>query len=194
MAVKIRLQRRGKKKQPIYRVVIQDSRVARNGSVIDILGQYNPIKTPALIEINEDKVKEWIAKGALPTKPVERILAQQGIIERKQPIVKKSEEKPKSEKIEEASDSTAETKEKATEKSISPKETKEVDVSVEAAVEDTKEKSEEETKEAPKAEKKSGKKSDDSEEKVDVETDAAKNQSSDQKTEEKPQQKKEAKA
>ena len=81
MAVRIRLQRKGKTKQPVYRLVIQDSRVSRDGSVIDILGIYNPVKDPAILEINSDKVKDWLGKGALPTKPVEKILIKQGILE-----------------------------------------------------------------------------------------------------------------
>ncbi|MDD5455543.1 MAG: 30S ribosomal protein S16 [Candidatus Margulisbacteria bacterium] len=80
MAVHIKLQRRGKNKQPIYRVVVQDSEVARNGKVIDVLGIYNPIKTPSIIEINEEKSKIWLGKGALPTKTVERIFITKGIL------------------------------------------------------------------------------------------------------------------
>ncbi len=89
MAVKIRLQRRGKTKQPVYRVVVQDSRVARDGKVIDQCGLYNPLKKPAVIQIDGPKVVAWIAKGALPSKTVERLLVGQGIIaEKAKPSIK----------------------------------------------------------------------------------------------------------
>ena len=80
MAVKIRLQRRGKTKAPVYRVVVQESRVARDGKVIDMCGLYNPLKKPAIVQIDGNKVLAWIAKGAIPSKTVERLLVAQGII------------------------------------------------------------------------------------------------------------------
>ncbi len=89
MAVKIRLQRRGKTKQPVYRVVVQDSRVARDGKVIDMCGLYNPLKKPAVIQIDGTKVVSWIAKGALPSKTVERLLVSQGIIAEKTKLTTK---------------------------------------------------------------------------------------------------------
>ena len=89
MAVRIRLQRKGKTKQPVYRIVVQDSRVARDGSVIDILGAYNPVKKPTIIEVNQDKANEWLKKGALPTATVERLFISQGILAKKEKPVKK---------------------------------------------------------------------------------------------------------
>lgn len=80
MAVKIRLQRRGKTKQPVYRIVVQDSRVARDGKVIDQCGLYNPVRKPAVIQIDGDKIKAWMSKGALPSKTVERLLVSQGLL------------------------------------------------------------------------------------------------------------------
>ena len=66
MAVKIRLTRIGSKKNPIYRVVVADSRSPRDGRFIEIVGRYNPQLEPSLIELDEAKVKDWLAKGAQP--------------------------------------------------------------------------------------------------------------------------------
>ena len=79
MAVKLRLTRIGSKKNPIYRVVAADSRSPRDGKFIEIVGRYNPQMNPSLIEIDEDKVKAWLAKGALPTESVAKLLKTQGI-------------------------------------------------------------------------------------------------------------------
>ena len=67
MAAKIRLARVGSKKNPIYRVVVADSRSPRDGKFIEIVGRYNPQTQPSTIEIDEAKVKDWISKGAQPT-------------------------------------------------------------------------------------------------------------------------------
>jgi small subunit ribosomal protein S16 len=72
--VKLRLTRVGSKKNPIYRVVVADSRSPRDGRFIDIVGRYNPQTEPSLIELDEDKVKEWLGKGAQPTDSVRRLL------------------------------------------------------------------------------------------------------------------------
>jgi small subunit ribosomal protein S16 len=74
MAAKIRLARVGSKKNPIYRVVVADSRSPRDGRFIEIVGRYNPQTEPSLIELNEDKIRDWIAKGAQPTDSVKRLL------------------------------------------------------------------------------------------------------------------------
>ncbi len=79
MAVKLRLTRIGSKKNPIYRVVAADSRSPRDGKFIEIVGRYNPQMKPSLIELDEDKVKAWLAKGALPTESVAKLLKTQGI-------------------------------------------------------------------------------------------------------------------
>jgi len=79
MAVKLRLTRVGSKKNPIYRVVAADSRSPRDGKFIEIVGRYNPQMEPSLIELDEDKVKAWLAKGAQPTEPVAKLLKTQGI-------------------------------------------------------------------------------------------------------------------
>ena len=74
MAVKMRLTRVGSKKNPIYRVVIADSRSPRDGKFIEIVGRYNPQTDPSTIELKEDKVREWLAKGAQPTDSVRKLL------------------------------------------------------------------------------------------------------------------------
>jgi small subunit ribosomal protein S16 len=81
MAVKIRLTRIGSKKNPIYRVVVADSRSPRDGRFIEIVGRYNPQTEPSLIELDEAKVKDWLAKGAQPTEPVSRLMRAAGIAE-----------------------------------------------------------------------------------------------------------------
>ncbi len=81
MPVRIRLRRVGKKKQPNYRLVVADSRAPRDGAFIETLGTYNPLTEPATIVINEERTKEWLAKGAIPSERAERILASRGIVE-----------------------------------------------------------------------------------------------------------------
>ena len=79
MAVKMRLTRVGSKKNPIYRVVIADSRSPRDGKFIEIVGRYNPQTDPSTIELKEDKVREWLGKGAQPTDSVRKLLKIQGL-------------------------------------------------------------------------------------------------------------------
>jgi small subunit ribosomal protein S16 len=74
MAVRMRLARVGSKKNPIYRVVVSDSRSPRDGKFIEIVGRYNPQTEPSLIELDEEKVRDWLAKGAQPSEPVARLL------------------------------------------------------------------------------------------------------------------------
>ena len=74
MAVKLRLMRMGKKKQPTYRVVAADSRSPRNGRFLEIVGTYDPRQDPSLIEIDDDKALRWLQNGALPTETVEKLL------------------------------------------------------------------------------------------------------------------------
>lgn len=81
MAVKIRLRRIGAKKSPFYRVVIADSRVSRDSQSIEEIGTYNPLTNPSTINIDGDKAKAWIAKGAQPTDTVRGLLKKSGIIE-----------------------------------------------------------------------------------------------------------------
>jgi small subunit ribosomal protein S16 len=79
LAVKMRLTRVGSKKNPIYRVVIADSRSPRDGKFIEIVGRYNPQTDPSTIELKEEKVREWLAKGAQPTDSVRKLLKTQGL-------------------------------------------------------------------------------------------------------------------
>ena len=79
MAVKLRLTRIGSKKNPIYRVVAADSRSPRDGKFIEIIGRYNPQSEPSLIELDEEKVKAWLQKGAQPSETVSRLLKIKGI-------------------------------------------------------------------------------------------------------------------
>jgi small subunit ribosomal protein S16 len=80
--VKIRLRRMGAKKQPTYRFVVADSRAPRDGAFIEILGHYNPRTEPKTLEVNADKAKEWLSKGAQPTETVRRLFAEKGIMDR----------------------------------------------------------------------------------------------------------------
>src|SRR5436190_15512168 len=79
MAVKLRLTRVGSKKNPIYRVVAADSRSPRDGKFIEIVGRYNPQSDPSLIDLDEEKVRGWLEKGAQPTESVAKLLKAQGI-------------------------------------------------------------------------------------------------------------------
>ncbi len=79
MAVRMRLTRIGSKKNPIYRVVVADSRSPRDGRFIEIVGRYNPQTDPSIIELDADKVKDWLAKGAQPSQPVARLIKAAGI-------------------------------------------------------------------------------------------------------------------
>ncbi len=74
MAVRMRLTRVGSKKNPIYRVVVADSRSPRDGKFIEIVGRYNPQTDPSLIEFDEAKVKDWLSKGVQPSDAVSRLL------------------------------------------------------------------------------------------------------------------------
>ena len=72
--VKIRLKREGAKKAPFYHVVVADSRVARNGKIIEKIGTYNPMVDPAEINLDLDKVNTWIKNGAKPTDTVKFLI------------------------------------------------------------------------------------------------------------------------
>ena len=74
MAVKMRLMRMGKKKQPVYRVVVVDGRAPRDGRYIEQIGRYDPRQEPSLVEIDNEKASEWLGKGAQPTETVEKLL------------------------------------------------------------------------------------------------------------------------
>ena len=79
MAVKLRLTRIGSKKNPVYRIVAADSRSPRDGKFIEIVGRYNPQTDPSTIELDEEKIRGWIAKGAQPSTTVQRLLKAKGL-------------------------------------------------------------------------------------------------------------------
>lgn len=79
MSVKIRLARHGSKKNPIYRVVVADSRVPRDGRTIEEIGRYNPQTQPSLIEIDAERAREWLSRGAQPTDTVRKLLTIAGV-------------------------------------------------------------------------------------------------------------------
>ena len=81
MAVKIRLMRVGKKKQPSYRVVVADSRSPRDGRFIEVLGQYAPRAEPSKVTINADRALHWLRVGAQPTEQVGKLLEITGVWE-----------------------------------------------------------------------------------------------------------------
>ena len=86
LAVKIRLARHGAKKRPYYRVVVADGRMPRDGRYIEEVGRYNPLTNPKVIDINLEKVDEWVAKGAQPTNAVSHLI---DIARNGQPVVEK---------------------------------------------------------------------------------------------------------
>ena len=79
MAVRIRLQRHGRKKRPFYRLVAADSRSQRDGRFIERLGYYNPLTEPAEIVINEEKALQWLRNGAQPSDTAKSLLSKVGI-------------------------------------------------------------------------------------------------------------------
>jgi len=83
MPAKIRLARHGKKKSPLYHIVVADSRSPRDGKFIEQIGTYNPITNPATIDINFDKALQWLQNGAVPTNTCRAILSYTGVYMKK---------------------------------------------------------------------------------------------------------------
>ena len=79
MAVKFRLTRVGSKKNPVYRIVAADSRSPRDGKFLEIVGRYNPQTEPSTIELDEERVRDWLSKGAQPSETVARLLKAKGV-------------------------------------------------------------------------------------------------------------------
>ena len=71
----IRLRRAGSKKRPFFRVVVADSRAARDSSFVEILGHYNPRAKPALVDVDQERVRYWIGKGAQPSDSMRTLIA-----------------------------------------------------------------------------------------------------------------------
>ena len=80
MAVKIRLKRMGMKKHPFYRIVVADVRSPRDGRFIEEIGYYDPMKEPAVLNVDNDKAAQWIKNGAQPTDTVRDLLKRSGAI------------------------------------------------------------------------------------------------------------------
>ena len=78
--VKIRLRRIGAKKAPFYRVVVADSRFARDGRFIEEIGYYDPTKNPSFVSIDADKAKQWLSNGAQPTDTVRELLKKASVL------------------------------------------------------------------------------------------------------------------
>lgn len=81
MAVKIRMKRLGAKKAPFYRIVVADSRRARNGRFIEELGYYNPVSEPRMFKIDADKAKYWLTNGAQASETVKRLFKEYQVME-----------------------------------------------------------------------------------------------------------------
>lgn len=79
--LRIRLRRVGKKKQPMYRIVVADSHAPRDGAFVEILGHYHPLDNPSTIILDEERARHWLGKGAQPSDRVWKILSIQGIAE-----------------------------------------------------------------------------------------------------------------
>ena len=80
MAVKIRLNRMGAKKNPFYRIVVADSRAPRDGRFIEVLGNYDPSQHPAVVNVDEEKVLDWMGKGAQLTDTVKNLFSKKGLM------------------------------------------------------------------------------------------------------------------
>ena len=80
--LKIRLRRVGAKKQPSYRVVVADSKAARDGKFVDHLGHYDPLTEPATVNIDEEKALKWLRQGAQPSEAVGRMLKRMGTLDK----------------------------------------------------------------------------------------------------------------
>jgi len=80
MAVRLRLTRKGAKKRPYYRLVAADSEAPRDGRFLEILGFYDPMKDPAEIKIDKEKINRWLDKGALASQAVRTILKKEGLL------------------------------------------------------------------------------------------------------------------
>jgi small subunit ribosomal protein S16 len=79
VAVRLRLTRVGGRKDPVWRVVVADQRSKRDGRVIETIGHYNPQTNPSTISLDEERAREWLARGAKPSETVRKLLRTQGI-------------------------------------------------------------------------------------------------------------------
>ncbi|UCD25533.1 MAG: 30S ribosomal protein S16 [Gemmatimonadota bacterium] len=81
MATRIRLRRVGRKKQPVYRIVVTDKQEARDGRFVETLGHYNPRTEPVVLDVDVEKARSWLAKGATPSETVRSLLKKAGVFE-----------------------------------------------------------------------------------------------------------------
>jgi small subunit ribosomal protein S16 len=81
MATRIRLRRVGRKKQPVYRIVVTEKQKARDGRFVETLGHYNPRSEPATIQVDVEKARAWLEKGATPSETVRSLLKRAGVFE-----------------------------------------------------------------------------------------------------------------
>ena len=79
MGVKIRLARHGAKKRPFYRIVVADSESPRDGKFLEKVGTYNPTQEPSAVDLQAERIKHWIDKGAIPTNTVRNLLQKEGL-------------------------------------------------------------------------------------------------------------------
>ena len=142
MAVKLRLRRMGKKKQPIYKIVVADARSPRDGKFLEALGLYNPLTKPHTVDVKEDRILYWLSNGAQPTNTVKSLLREKGII-LKNDLIKRGldEEKIESElaewqKLKEASATSKAKKKKISRKAKAKGEESKDSVATEEPVED----------------------------------------------------------
>jgi small subunit ribosomal protein S16 len=87
--LRIRLRRTGARKHPSYRVVVADSRLARDGAFVEIIGNYDPMTNPETITIKEERALHWLRQGAQPSDTTARLLGKAGILEKFKPVKEK---------------------------------------------------------------------------------------------------------
>jgi len=170
--LRIRLQRIGKKKQPVYRFIVSEKTKDTQAGSLEILGQYNPVLKEKLINVNAERIKHWIAMGAQPSATVNNILINAGVIEGKKQksvtITNKRKAKLDKKKEEEVEKKKA-AKEVKEAEAVAKKEAEEAKAAEAAKAEEVKEEAVEEKKEEPKEEPKEEKAEEVKEEKVEEE-------------------------
>lgn len=123
MAVKIRLTRMGAKKKPVYRIVASDSRRPRDGQYIELVGTYNPLTTPATVNIQEEVAMKWLKNGAEPTDTVRNLFSEAGIM-KKFAESKGTKTKKEEKEVKKAAPKKAEAKKAPAKKTTTKKATK----------------------------------------------------------------------
>lgn len=121
MAVKLRLRRMGKKKQPVYKMVAADSRSPRDGKFLEAVGFYNPLTSPHTLELKEDRILYWLNVGAQPTHTVKSLLRQKGITLKKELMSKGLDEEKINSELENWQKKKEASSKKKTEKKLSRK-------------------------------------------------------------------------